>query len=300
MDEGRRWLRQLTEAVGGWTRGELDLPLPDRGGAAGLPSELIELHACLESARQMFEAQRTQQLSGALHDGLTGLPNRTHFTSLVRSSGARLARHGGASTVLVLDLDNFRHVNDELGHEAGDRLLLAVAERLVSAVRVEDAVARLGGDEFAVLLEGTGVEGATRPAERLLAAIASPFSILGQEVTVTASIGVSGVEPDVDAGELIRRGDVAMYVAKRSGKATATAFAPAMDDASRGRLGLEADLRQAPDRDELRLHYQPLFNLSNGQVIGIEALVRWEHPTRGLLAPAAFIGLAEETGLIVP
>jgi diguanylate cyclase (GGDEF)-like protein len=213
---------------------------------------------------------------------------------------ARLRRHSGTGTLLVLDLDNFRHVNDELGYEAGDRLLMAVAERLASSVRAEDAVARLGGDEFAMLLEGTDVAGAARLAERLLASFAAPFSLEGHEVTVTVSIGLSAVEPDVDAGELIRRGDVAMYVAKRSGKARLATFEPVMDDANRGRLSLEAELRHAVDRGELRLHYQPLFSMASSQVVAVEALVRWEHPTMGLLAPGAFIGLAEETGLIVP
>jgi EAL domain-containing protein (putative c-di-GMP-specific phosphodiesterase class I) len=144
------------------------------------------------------------------------------------------------------------------------------------------------------------VVGAARLAERLLASFAAPFSLEGHEVTVTVSIGLSAVEPDVDAGELIRRGDVAMYVAKRSGKARLATFEPVMDDANRGRLSLEAELRHAVDRGELRLHYQPLFSMASSQVVAVEALVRWEHPTMGLLAPGAFIGLAEETGLIVP
>ena len=301
VDEGRRWLRQLTEVIAGWSRGELDRPLPDRRGIADLPSELVELHAGLESARRVLQGQQTDQRLGILHDPLTGLPNRAHFSSLVRGSAARLARHGGDSTMLLLDLDDFRHVNDELGQEAGDRLLQAVAERLASAMRAGDAMARLGGDEFALLLEGTGVEGATCLAERVLASFTVPFSLVGHEVTVTASIGLAAVEPDaMDPAELLRRCDVAMYVAKRSGKSRAAAFEASMDDATRGRLRLAADLRHAPDRDELRLHYQPLFSLESGRVISLEALVRWEHPTRGLLAPGAFIGLAEETGLIVP
>ncbi len=299
-DEGRHWLRQLTEAVADWGRGELDRPLPPT--SPRLPPELIELRTGLELTRRTLQAEQEERLAHrTLRDGLTGFPNREHFTTLVQRMVARLARHGGAGTLLILDLDNFRNINNELGHEAGDRLLVAVGQRLVSSVRAEDAVARLGGDEFAVLLEGTGLAGAERLAQRLLACFATPFSVLGHEVRITASIGLATVDPEAgEATELIRRGDVAMYVAKRAGKATATTFAPAMDDASRGRLGLEADLRQAPDRDELRLHYQPLFSLANGQVIGIEALLRWEHPTRGLLPPGAFIGLAEETGLIVP
>jgi diguanylate cyclase (GGDEF)-like protein len=300
LDEGRQWLRRLSEAVAGWSHGDLDRPLPDRP-KAGLSAELAELHAELELTRQALWAERTRQLGReTLQDALTGFPNRAHFTSLVQRMVARLRRHSGTSTLLVLDLDNFRHVNDELGYEAGDRLLVAVGERLASSVRAEDAVARLGGDEFALMLEGTGVDGATRLAERVLAAFTAPFSVAGHEVTVTASIGLSAVEPDVDAGELIRRGDVAMYFAKRSGKARLAKFEVFMDDATRGRLGLEADLRHAVEGDELRLHYQPVFALASGQAIAVEALLRWEHPTMGLLAPGAFVGLAEETGLIVP
>jgi diguanylate cyclase (GGDEF)-like protein len=302
MDEGRQWLRQLSEAVAGWSRGELDRPLPDTEHTPGLQPELVELRAGLERTRQALQAERAEQLSGrTLRDALTGFPNREHLTILVRRMMARLARHGGTSTLLLMDLDNFRNVNDDLGPGAGDRLLVAVAHRLAATVRAEDAVARLGGDEFAVLLEGTGMDGALRLADRLLASFATPFSVLGHEVTITTSIGLAAVEPDgADAAELIRRGDVAMYVAKRAGKARWTTFEPAMDDASRGRLRLEADLRQAADRDELRLHYQPVFGLPAGDIIGVEALLRWEHPTRGLMAPGAFVGLAEETGLIVP
>lgn len=300
MDEGRQWLRRLSEAVAGWSQGDLDRPLPDRP-KAGLSAELVDLHAGLELTRQALRVERSRQLGReTLQDALTGFPNRAHFTSLVQRMVARLRRHGGTSTLLVLDLDNFRHVNDELGYEAGDRLLMAVAQRLASSVRAEDAMARLGGDEFALLLEGTGVAGATRLAERLLASFADPFSVACQEVTITASIGVSAVEPDVDASELIRRGDVAMYFAKRAGKARLAEFEPVMDDATRGRLGLEADLRHAVDADELRLHYQPLFATASGEVVAVEALLRWEHPRMGLLAPGAFVGLAEETGLIVP
>jgi diguanylate cyclase (GGDEF)-like protein len=299
LDEGRRWLRRLGEAVAAWGQGDLDGPLPDR--PTGLPAELVELHAELELTRQALRAERARLLAReTLQDALTGFPNRAHFTSLVERMIARLRRRGGASTLLVLDLDNFRHVNDELGYAAGDRLLVAVGQRLAAGIRAEDAVARLGGDEFALLLEETDLAGATRLAERLLAAFTTPFSVAGQEVTVTASIGLSVVEPDVDARELIRRGDVAMYVAKRSGKARVANYEPVMDEASRGRLGLEADLRHAVEGNELRLHYQPLFATASGQVIAVEALLRWEHPALGLLAPGLFIGLAEETGLIVP
>ncbi|MGH8972276.1 MAG: putative bifunctional diguanylate cyclase/phosphodiesterase [Acidimicrobiia bacterium] len=299
-EEGRQWLRRVTQAVAGWSWGDLDRPLPDRP-ASGLPAELVELHAGLEQTRQALQEERSRTRGREiLVDPLTGLANRALFLRMVQRMVARLDRHGGTGTLLLLDLDNFRPVNDELGHEAGDQLLAAVAERLVHTTRADDALARLGGDEFAVLLEGTGVENAGRLAERLLASFAEPFAVAGHEVTVTASAGLAAIEAGVDATELMRRGDVAMYVAKRAGKARVASFEPAMDDATKGRLRLEADLRRAVESDELCLHYQPLFALGSGEVVALEALLRWQHPTRGLLAPGAFIGLAEETGLIVP
>ena len=299
-DEGRQWLRRVTQVVAGWSWGDLDRPLPGRP-PSGLPAELVDLHDGLELTRQALQAERSRTRGREiLVDGLTGLPNRALFLRLVQRTVARLDRHGGTGTLLLLDVDNFRHVNDELGHEVGDELLAAVAARLVDTTRADDALARLGGDEFAVLLDGTGVENAGRLAERLLATFGEPFTVAGHEVTVTASAGLAAVDPGVDTTELMRRGDVAMYVAKRTGKGRAASYEPAMDDATRGRLRLEADLRRAVESDELRLHYQPLFALGSGRVVALEALVRWEHPTRGLLAPAAFIGLAEETGLIVP
>jgi diguanylate cyclase (GGDEF)-like protein len=299
-DEERQWLRRVTQAVAGWGWGDLDRPLPDRP-ASGLPAELVELHAGLELTRQALQEERNRTRGReTLVDVLTGLANRALFLRMVQRTVARLDRHGGTGTLLLLDLDNFRPVNDELGHEAGDQLLAAVAERLVRTTRADDALARLGGDEFAVLLEGTATENAGRLAERLLATFAEPFAVAGHEVTITASAGLAVIEAGVDATELMRRGNVAMYVAKRAGKARVASYEPAMDDATKGRLRLEADLRRAVESDELRLHYQPLFGLGSDRVVALEALVRWQHPTRGLLAPAAFIGLAEETGLIVP
>lgn len=236
-----------------------------------------------------------------MRDSLTGLPNRAHFAGLVQRMAARAARHGGAGGVLFLNLDNFKTINDELGYEGGDRLLMAVAHRIVSAVRTEDAVAHLGGDEFGILVEDTGIDGATQLADRLLERMGEVFTLQGQDVAVTVSIGVAVLEPEtVDGAELIRQGDVAMYAAKQSGKARRAIFDLSMDVASRGRLRLLADLRQAPRRGELRLHYQPQFSIDSGEVVGLEALVRWAHPARGLLPPGDFISLAEETGLIVP
>jgi diguanylate cyclase (GGDEF)-like protein/PAS domain S-box-containing protein len=286
----------------------LDHRVRARGGARVVEAtisscELAGLTGYVVVARDITDrAEWEEQLQHrTLHDSLTDLPNRAHFTGLVGRAVARLRRHGGTSALLFLDLDNFKRINEELGHDAGDGLLAAAAQRLASAVRADDAVARLGGDEFGVLLENTSMEGATQLADRLLAETAEPFLLFGHEVTITASIGLALAEPGaVDAQELMRRGDVAMYVAKRSGKDRSARFEPSMDAATRGRLQLEADLRHAPARGELRLHYQPLFGIASGEVHALEALLRWEHSLRGLLPPAAFIDLAEETGLIVP
>lgn len=237
----------------------------------------------------------------SLRDPLTGLPSRAHFSGLAERAVARLARHGGEGALLFVDLDNFKHINDELGYEAGDRLLVAVARRLVGTVRADDAVARLGSDEFGILVEATGIEGATHLAERLLARMDEVFALREQEVTVTASIGLAELKSGtIDGAELIRRGDVAMYVAKQSGKARLAVFEPSMDVAHRGRLRLLAELRQAPRQGELRLHYQPQFGTDAGEIVGVEALVRWAHPDRGLLAPGDFIAAAEDSGLIIP
>ncbi len=246
------------------------------------------------SERRRLEEQLIHQ---AFHDPLTGLANRALFRDRVSHALALARRRGQPVTVLFLDLDDFKMVNDSLGHAEGDRLLIAAAERFLACARSADTVARLGGDEFAILIEGAdGPEGLP---ERLGAAMEHPFSLSGNQVRVTASIGVATASGDDTADDLLRNADVAMYAAKRRGKGRAATFESRMYADLRERLDLEAALRMAIEGNGLTLHYQPIVNLQTGAIYGVEALVRWEHPQFGRLLPQHFIPLAEETGLIV-
>ena len=249
------------------------------------------------SDRKELEAQLVHQ---AFHDGLTGLANRTLFAERVEHA---LARSGeGELAVLFIDLDDFKHVNDSLGHAAGDQLLVAAARRLQGCLRPADTAARLGGDEFAVLLERvTDAEAATAVAGRVLDTLHQPFGLNGRTIPIKASLGVATGRPGTDeAEELLRNADVAMYAAKAGGKDRYELFRPDMHEDMLQRLELETELRHAADRDQLVLHYQPIVELVSGRITRVEALVRWEHPTKGLLPPPAFIPLAEEQGLIGP
>jgi diguanylate cyclase (GGDEF)-like protein len=248
----------------------------------------------LTDARNFGEAMRR-----ALYDGLTGLPNRTVFLDRLRQTMARSRRHGKPAAVLFLDLDNFKAVNDSLGHPAGDELLRSVAMRLSECIRAGDTAARFGGDEFAVLVE-EAADGATAEtvAERILAALEDPFRIAGHELRIGASIGIvqGGGEPE----DLLRDADLAMYEAKSRGRRRYEIFRPAMRDDALDRAELSAELGLAAERGEFRLHYQPLVGIDEGELRGFEALLRWEHPVRGLLAPGEFMPVAEDSGLIVP
>ena len=248
------------------------------------------------SERRRLQDQLAHQ---AHHDPLTGLPNRALFAQQVRHA---LARGGtGLCAVLFADLDNFKHVNDSLGHTAGDRLLEAASHRLGLVLRAADTVARLGGDEFGVLLAGVaGPEEAMVVADRIIDALQAPFPIGESEVFVTASVGVAASPAGAGADELLRDADLAMNMAKTDGRARALLFQPAMHTHLLERVELEGDLRRAVDRGELVLHYQPLVDIETSAVVGVEALVRWNHPRRGLVPPMQFIPLAEETGMIVP
>ncbi len=263
-----------------------------------------------ERDRMQLALQETNTealIQQALHDGLTGLPNRTLFLDRLEHALARQRRHHGTVAVLFLDLDRFKWVNDSLGHQAGDHLLHVVTRRLTACLRPEDTVARFGGDELVLLCEEITEADACTLAARVAAAIAQPVDLVGQEVTPHASIGIAlsgSTSPDngadVSPESLLRDADIAMYRAKEAGGDQWEIFDTALRTGIRIRLETETDLRRALERDELRLHYQPTMDLSSECVIGVEALVRWAHPERGLLPPGVFVPVAEETGLIVP
>jgi diguanylate cyclase (GGDEF)-like protein/PAS domain S-box-containing protein len=246
------------------------------------------------SERRRLEEQLTHQ---AFHDPLTGLANRALFRDRVSHALALAQRRGSQVTVLFLDLDDFKTVNDSLGHAEGDRLLIAAAERFLACARTADTVARLGGDEFAILIEGT--DGQDGLPDRIAAAMSHPFSLSGNQLRVTASIGVASASAGDSADDLLRNADMAMYAAKRHGKGRSETYESRMYADIRERLDLEAALRAAIEKQELTLFYQPIVNLQSGSIYGMEALLRWEHPQFGRLLPEHFVPLAEETGLIV-
>jgi len=248
--------------------------------------------------RKAFEARLRH---AAFHDPLTGLPNRALFEDRVKQALIRARRAGKEAAVLFIDLDDFKTVNDSLGHAAGDELLQLTAARLDDALRGADSAARLGGDEFAVLVEELeGAGGALVVAERIHEGLKHPFGIAGEEIFVQASIGIAIHERDELDDELMRNADMAMYAAKAAGKGRHELFRPIMHEAAQRRLQLTSDLRRAVRDGEFTVDYQPLVDLSDGTLLGAEALVRWDHPEFGRIAPADFIPLAEETGLIIP
>ena len=250
------------------------------------------------SERKALEHQLTHQ---AFHDPLTGLANRALFRDRVHHALLLRSRSHHPLAVLFLDLDGFKSVNDSLGHSIGDALLRAVSGRLSSVVRPGDTVARLGGDEFAVLLEDLeSIQVAQQVATRFIEELHTPFALDDHEVFVGASIGLAVAGADDDADEVLRNADLAMYRAKTTGKNKCEVFEPDMHHAAIERMAIEGDLRHAVVRNELRLHYQPIVDLRDGSIVGVEALLRWQHPTRGLVSPLDFIAVAEESGLIVP
>jgi diguanylate cyclase (GGDEF)-like protein/PAS domain S-box-containing protein len=249
------------------------------------------------TVRKRAEAALAYQ---AMHDALTGLPNRVLLLDRLQHAITTSKRDGTSVSLLLMDLDRFKEVNDTLGHHAGDLLLQQVGIRLRGALRQADTIARLGGDEFAVILPDTDATGVLSVVDNLRRRLQAPYSVENQPVVVGASIGLA-LSPDHgdEAEVLMRRADVAMYVAKRSNAGFAS-YSAEQDRHSPDRLSMIGELQRAVDEGELVLHYQPKLDLRTGQLVGVEALVRWEHPLRGLLAPDQFIPVAEQAGLIEP
>ncbi|MEP7158331.1 MAG: EAL domain-containing protein [Chloroflexota bacterium] len=264
--------------------------------------ELVKLFANHVAIALENAAMNEQLVGAALTDPLTGLPNRRLFTDRIDLALARRERRRTHVAVLFLDLDRFKLVNDGLGHAAGDAVLRAVGERLRSSLRESDTVARLGGDEFGILVdEVSDVEEANQTAERVFEALLEPLRFDGRVVSVRASIGLA-IDRGIDtrsADELLRDADTAMYRAKANGRGCLAVFEPSMLALQLARVELDAELREALERNEFELRYQPVVDLATGQVVEVEALCRWNHPTRGFLGPEEFIRMSEETGHIV-
>jgi diguanylate cyclase (GGDEF)-like protein len=266
-------------------------------------AELNNYIAEQERISRVLEETKEHFRHAAFHDSLTGLPNRAMFTELLKAEIENAQRHGEHMfAVLFLDLDRFKNINDSLGHTHGDLLLVAFAERLERTLRPIDTLARFGGDEFAILLSGMGdATDAVRVAQRIQDELSQPFVLDKNSAFATASIGIALSSSGYDrADDILRDADIAMYRAKENGKARYEVFDHGMHARAVSRLQLESDLRQAIEQKEFCVYYQPIVSLQTGRLAGFEALVRWNHPRRGLVSPADFIPVAEETGLIVP
>lgn len=289
-----RWLAASGEER--WLEVQARPTRDGEGRLAGVAGTLSDI-----TPRKRLEAQLIRQ---AFHDALTGLPNRILFMDRLRQSLTASGRARGQIAVLFLDLDGFKVINDSLGHGAGDELLRAVGDRIAACIRTGDTIARFGGDEFAILVERVDRRAtAVRLAERIVRALRAPLIVGGREMFVSASVGVTFralPAAEASADELVREADIALYQAKAAGKARVAVFNREMNTRAVERLNLEMDLRRALQGGELQLFYQPEVDLARGTIRGVEALIRWRHPERGLLGPADFIPLAEDAGLILP
>lgn len=298
-----------------WVRTAIATPVHENGTVIGslVIASHIEGRRYTESERATLlafaehvslavtDANTLEAMYRAFHDSLTGLASRALFLDRLKHGLIQAARAKTNITLLFIDLDRFKMVNDTLGHSAGDVLLVEVAERLRGCLRASDTAARFGGDEFVVLLHGTNAADSEIVANRIIEAVRNPFSINGMEVFVDASIGIAASEAgSVGADDLLRDADVAMYRAKRAGRGRYAMYEPEMHAALVERLQFEAELRGAIDRGEMVVHYQPIVALATGDVVGVEALLRWNHPRHGLLVADDFVSTAEECGVIVP
>ena len=265
-----------------------------------LGAHLNDVHVKIDTLFKQLEAQKAEVEKIALHDSLTGLPNRALFRELTRAAVAAAARDGGRLALLFIDVDRFKTVNDTLGHAAGDTVLTALEQRLRSAVRASDVVCRHSGDEFIVLLhDGSAWDEVAAMADRLLKEMERPVQIDHRETAVSGSIGVA-IYPDdaTDPETLVRHADTAMYAAKNLGRARVSFFRADFNAQLQATQQLERELRQALVDNEFILHYQPQVDAGSGELLGCEALIRWQHPTRGMVPPLQFIGAAEQCGLI--
>lgn len=267
----------------------------NEGGYAGIANG----HDLLDAITQRKQAELYYL---AHYDQLTKLPNRMLFIDRLTQACLETTRKKTCIGLMFIDLDRFKQINDSLGHSVGDALLCAVARRLQGCAREIDTIARLGGDEFAYLMDGLDdANDANIVAQRIVETMQAPFMIMGHELFVTASIGIAICPDDgVEVAHLLARADAAMYDTKKNGRNGYRQYAPGLEMYSSERMVIEMELRNAIDNDELRLFYQPQINLDSGQVIGVEALIRWRHPARGFLSPAQFIEIAEQSGLIIP
>ena len=262
----------------------------------GSPKGVLAVNTDVTERRDT-EAKYIEMLKAeATRDPLTGLPNRALLTDRLERAVALSQRGGKPLAVLFMDLDAFKDINDGSGHLLGDRVLVEVATRVSEALRDGDTVARFGGDEFVVLLPGTDVAAADNIAHRLLAAVRQPMEVNGHRLHVSASIGVA-VSPPVEPDALLRSADAALYYAKSHGRAQVRTFIEELSERAEERLHLASDLQDALERDQLTLVYQPIVDLASGQILGVEALARWEHPSRGAVPPDVFVSVAEATGL---